>query len=403
VTYIQRAFHALFRIIILSIPVAAVAVAGVASYSFVSAQLADTPQTPQANLLRPAAEQPFDLSPAALQTRLTGLYLQWEGGALNTPAGENGTLQAFHIAPGESAAAVSQALQDQGLIRDANLFRMYMRYQGLDQQLATGDFQLASTMTMPEIAESLQHSRVEEVVLTIPEGMRAEEVADLLNVKNIMDGDAFLALVRGGNASASALGDYTWLPGGLSSLEGYLFPDTYRLPAQATPADLIQRMLDNFGQRVTPDIITQATQSGRSLSQVITIASIVEREAEQADERPIIASVYWNRISGACSSETGGAYLQADPTVQYAAGRPGEWWWKPPSVDAYKDVLSPYNTYLHPGLPPGPISSPGLSAIKAAAAPADTQYCFFVATGDGRHVFAATLAEHEANVARYQK
>lgn len=95
--------------------------------------------------------------------------------------------------------------------------------------------------------------------------------------------------------------------------------------------------------------------------------------------------------------------MQADPTVQYAAGRPGEWWWKPPSVDAYKGVLSPYNTYLHPGLPPGPISSPGLSAIKAAAAPAGTKYCFFVAMGNGRHVFATTLAEHQANVARYQK
>jgi UPF0755 protein len=162
-------------------------------------------------------------------------------------------------------------------------------------------------------------------------------------------------------------------------------------------------MLDNFEARVTPEVLAPARQAGRSVAQVITMASIVEREALRADERPIIASVYWNRISGACTKETGGAYLQADPTVQYANGRPGEWWWKPPSVEAYQTVVSPYNTYVHPGLPPAPIASPGLSAIQAAVEPMETQYCFFVATGDGGHVFATTLAEHEANMAQYQK
>jgi UPF0755 protein len=233
--------------------------------------------------------------------------------------------------------------------------------------------------------------------------MRAEEVADLMNIQGILDGEAFLALVNGGSASAQALGDYEFIPAGLSTLEGYLFPDTYRLPAPATPSDLLTRMLDNFGQRVTPEVTAAAEQAGRGLQQVVTMASIVEREATQADERPLIASVYWNRVSGACSSETGGAYLQADPTVQYAAGRPGEWWWKPPSVEAYQQIESPYNTYLHPGLPPAPIASPGLSAIEAASNPAQTQYCFFLGAGDGRHVFAETLAEHQANISQYQQ
>ena len=258
-------------------------------------------------------------------------------------------------------------------------------------------------MSMPEIAQALQQAHFEEIVVTIPEGMRAEEVADLLNVKGIMDGDAFLALVHGGSASAQALGDYPWLPEGLSTLEGYLFPDTYRLPSKATPADLVRRMLDNFGAAGHPDMLASAAQSGRSLAQIMTMASIVEREAVRADERPLIASVYWNRVSGACSKDTGGAYLQADPTVQYANGRPGEWWWKPPSVEAYQAVISPYNTYLHPGLPPSPIASPGLSAIQAAIQPAATQYCFFLAIDDDSHVFAVTLAEHQANVARSQK
>jgi len=278
-----------------------------------------------------------------------------------------------------------------------------MRYNGIDQRLAAGDFEISRNMSMKEIADVLQRARYEEIVFTVPEGMRAEEVADMLDVRNIMDGDSFLALVRSGGQAAQALGDYPWLPAGLSTLEGYLFPDTYRLPVPATPNDLVQRMLDNFGQRVTDDVLAPARQAGRGLEQIIIMASIVEREAPLADERPLVASVYWNRVSGACSDQTGGAYLQADPTVQYAAGRPGEWWWKPPSVEAYASVQSPYNTYLRPGLPPTAIASPGLSAIQAAAQPAETQYCFFVATGDDSHVFATTLAEHEANIAQYQR
>jgi UPF0755 protein len=404
VTTLQRAMHVFLRFLVFLVPLTALFVVGFAGFSFVSAQLNDVPQAPQVALLRPASEAPLDLSPATLETRLLGLYLRMQNQILETPAGADATPVTFDVSVGDTALAVSDRLKEAGLITDPNLFRLYMRYNGVDQRLATGAFQLASNMTMADIAERLQHApRMEEVTVTIPEGMRAEEVADLLNVKNIMDGEAFLAMVRGGNASASALGDYSFLPGGLSSLEGYLFPDTYRLPAGGAPSELLKRMLDNFGQRVTPAVLAPAAQSGRNLAQVMSIASIVEREAMREDERPLIASVYWNRISGACSAETGGAYLQADPTVQYAAGRPGEWWWKPPSVEAYKDVISPYNTYTHPGLPPGPIASPGLSAIKAAANPADTKYCFFVAMGDGSHVFATTLGQHEQNVQQYQK
>jgi UPF0755 protein len=400
---LQRVTHTLLRFLLFLVPITALAVLGFVAVSVISAQLNDVPQPSQVALVRPAAERPLDLSPAALETRLLGLYLRLQATALETPASTDEMLQPFTIKPGETAAMVSERLREQGLITDSNLFRLYARYYGVDQRLAAGDFELAPSMTIPQIAQRLQRARVEEIALTIPEGMRAEEVADLLNVQGIMDGDAFLALVRGGSASARALGDYPFLSDGLTTLEGYLFPDTYRLPARATPADLIQRMLDNFGQRVTPEIMASAAQAGRSLEQVIILASIVEREAIRADERPLIASVYWNRVSGACSAETGGAYLQADPTVQYAAGRPGEWWWKPPSVEAYQTVQSPYNTYLRPGLPPGPIASPGLSAIEAAAKPADTRYCFFLAIGDGAHIFATTLAEHEANVAQYQK
>jgi len=399
----QRLVHFALRLMLFLVPVLALAVLGFVLVSFVSAQLQDVPEPPKVALLRPASEQPLDLRPETLELRALGVYLRLQEDALSQPAGDDGELQPFTIESGETALTVSSRLEEAGFIRDGNLFRVYMRYNGIDQRLAAGDFEISRNMSMKEIADVLQRARYEEIVFTVPEGMRAEEVADMLDVRNIMDGDSFLALVRSGGQAAQALGDYPWLPAGLSTLEGYLFPDTYRLPVPATPNDLVQRMLDNFGQSVTEDVLAPARQAGRGLEQVVIMASIVEREAPLADERPLVASVYWNRVSGACSDQTGGAYLQADPTVQYAAGRPGEWWWKPPSVEAYASVQSPYNTYLRPGLPPTAIASPGLSAIQAAAQPAETQYCFFVATGDDSHVFATTLAEHEANIAQYQR
>ncbi len=399
----QRLVHFALRLMLFLVPVLALAVLGFVLVSFVSAQLQDVPEPPKVALLRPASEQPLDLRPETLELRALGVYLRLQEDALSQPAGDDGELQPFTIESGETALTVSSRLEEAGFIRDGNLFRVYMRYNGIDQRLAAGDFEISRNMSMKEIADVLQRARYEEIVFTVPEGMRAEEVADMLDVRNIMDGDSFLALVRSGSQAAQALGDYPWLPAGLSTLEGYLFPDTYRLPVPATPNDLVQRMLDNFGQRVTDDVLAPARQAGRGLEQIIIMASIVEREAPLADERPLVASVYWNRVSGACSDQTGGAYLQADPTVQYAAGRPGEWWWKPPSVEAYASLQSPYNTYLRPGLPPTAIASPGLSAIQAAAQPAETQYCFFVATGDDSHVFATTLAEHEANIAQYQR
>jgi UPF0755 protein len=402
VTTIQRILHVLLRVLVFLVPIAALALLGFTAVSFVQAQWNEAPERPRVALLRPTSEQPLELSPETLELRVLGLYLRMQAPVIEAPASADATPRLFEIQPGEAAASVAARLQEEGFIKDADVFRLYMRYHGIDRRLAAGSFELAASQIMPEIARRLQQSRVEEIVVTIPEGLRAEEVADLVNVQGILDGEAFLTLVNGGSASAQALGDYPFIPAGLSTLEGYLFPDTYRLPAPATPADLLTRMLDNFGQRVTPDVLASAEQVGRGMQQVVTMASVVEREATQADERPLIASVYWNRVSGACSTETGGAYLQADPTVQYAAGRPGEWWWKPPSVEAYQQIESPYNTYLHPGLPPGPIASPGLSAIEAAANPAQTRYCFFLGAGDGRHVFAETLAEHQANIAQYQ-
>ncbi|HSN77144.1 MAG TPA: endolytic transglycosylase MltG [Anaerolineae bacterium] len=339
-----------------------------------------------------------------LEDSLIGLYLRVQQPVLASAAGSSTQPIPFTIELGETATNVAERLQEMGLISDAGLFRLYMRYNGIDQQLEAGDFELAYAMTMPEIAEALQNALVREITVTVPEGWRAEQVAEYLQAEGIMDSQSFMAAVRLGDPVALGMGSYDFLRERASraSLEGYLFPDTYRIPARATPTDLLSAMLDNFEEKVPQELRVAAGSTGLSLGEVVTLASIVEREAVQADERPLIASVYRNRLSGFCTPEVGGNYLQADPTVQYARGRPGDWWWKPQSVEEYQFVEDPYNTYLYPGLPPGPIASPGLSALEAAVRPADTQYCFFVATGeDGRHVFARTYAEHQANVAAY--
>jgi UPF0755 protein len=183
-----------------------------------------------------------------------------------------------------------------------------------------------------------------------------------------------------------------------ASLEGYLFPDTYRLPAQATPEDLLTRMLDNMQGRLPIGWEGMGSAQGLTFYELLTVASIVEREAVVPEERPTIASVYLNRLQE-------GMYLQADPTVQYAMGyqpETGQWWKTPVTLEEYENVNSPYNTYLYPGLPPGPICSPGADSILAVLQPAQTPYLFFVARGDGSHVFAETLEEHERNIQLYQ-
>ncbi len=323
------------------------------------------------------------------------LFLQSRADELTTPLSDDPTEVPFTVEVGESALSVGQRLQEMGLVSDAGLFRQYLRYNGLDASLEAGDYTLRRNMTIPEIGQALQKASFKEVVVTIPEGWRAEQIAEMLTDEEIMDGDDFLAVVREGTAvEHNLLADR---PAG-QSYEGYLFPDTYRLPERAKPEDLIQRMLDNLAAKLPANTFELAGRQNLTFYQVLTLASIVEREAVIAEERPIIASVYLNRLKQ-------GMYLQADPTVQYAMGYQPEtdqWWKTPVTLEEYSSVESPYNTYLNPGLPPGPIANPGIDSILAVLEPADTNYLFFVAYGDGAHVFAETYEEHQRNVATYQ-
>ncbi len=343
------------------------------------------------------------LTPENIERQVLAFNLRLREDELAMVAGTDPRPRPFVIDPGEPARFIAARLAAAGFLVDADLFNLYIRVTGLERDIAAGNFMLAETMTIPEIAAALQTPLFEEELITIPEGFRAEEIAERLSEKNIIEPDRFLAAVRNPR-SLSIFEDYDFLQDlpADATLEGYLFPDTYFMPVLAsTPELVIAPFLNNFEAKVGDDGLVGGG-SGLSGRNLINLASIVEREAVMADERPLIASVYLNRLNGACMADVGGTYLQADPTVQYARGTVGNWWWKPERIEEYAAVISPYNTYLNQGLPPGPIASPGLSAIEATRNPATTAYCFFLATGDdGRHVFAQTLAEHQQNLQIY--
>jgi UPF0755 protein len=379
--------RAIFRFIIFIIAIAAIVVilgAGYWAFATQNSEAAAAISLEQAEGLR---------SPKNIEDFLLGMYLQSQAQVINTPVSADPSPVPFTVQMGENAASISDRLLEQDLITDADTFRLFLRYNGLDASLEAGDYELRRNMTMRQIAQSLQKANFEEVSITIPEGWRTEQVAEMLTNENIMDGAAFLAFVRQGvGVEHPLLADR---PAG-ASYEGYLFPDTYRLPVKAKPQDLVQRMVENMAAKIPPNAVELASAQGYNFYQMLTLASIVEREAVIADERPSIASVYLNRLKQ-------GMYLQADPTVQFAMGYQtdtGQWWKTPVLLEEYSQVNSPYNTYLNPGLPPGPIASPGASAINATLQPAQTNYLFFMGCGgQGAHLFASDYATHEANVA----
>lgn len=339
---------------------------------------------------------------------LSSAYLQANSAALHQPLRNEPQPVSFVVPPGATARSIANALQEQGLIADAKLFEAYVRASGLAGRMQAGAYTLSPHMTPVQIAEALLHARPATIQVTIPEGWRLEQIAAGLTASGVMDGAAYRRLAESGDLSsldADAPARYAFLaerPAG-ATLEGYLFPAAYELFADnATPAELLRRQLDAFNEQVMPRYRQTAAGQPRPLTlhQVLTLASIVERETGVDDERPMIAGVYLNRLAQ-------GIPLEADPTVQYAMGyqpATGQWWKSPVYLEEYRNVISPYNTYLNDGLPPGPIANPGLRSIEAVLQPAQHDYLFLMAAADGsgRHVFARTFAEHLENVKRYR-
>lgn len=334
----------------------------------------------------------FTLPAGNLDAQLAGLYLDLRGSDVNSPAGASDQPVPFTVRLGDTATTIGDRLKQAGLVRDADLFRLYVRYQGLDGRLEAGEYTLRATMTLPEIVTALQHSRAAAYTITVREGLRSEEVAELLAAAGVVNGSEFLALIKSGRFDYPGLKDR---PAG-AGLEGYLFPDTYQIAATATVTQVVDLLVATFEQRFSPAMRQQAADRRQTIFQVLTVASLVEREAQLAAERPVVASVYLNRLAN-------GMALEADSTVQYALGydAKSKSWWKPLALDELRKDVGPYSTYLSRGLPPGPICSPGLAAIQAVLQPAKTDYLYYYAKGDGSHAFARTFEEHQENMRKY--
>ena len=324
----------------------------------------------------------------SLQRFTYAFDLVWNAGDLTQPPDPAGAEKIFVIQPGESVNSISVRLEQAGLIRNSATFRTYLLWTGLDTIIQTGTFRFSPSQTGRDIAQMLKSTTLPEVKFSVLPGWRLEEIAAGLPSSGLdISPSAFLAAAA---APANPLG---FLPAGASA-EGFLLPGTYTLPRSTSADQLVLLLMQSFSSGLTPELQSGFTSHGLTVFQAVTLASIIQREAVVTDEMPMIASVFYNHLAV-------NMRLQTDPTVQYALGynaARATWWTTPLSLQDLK-VDSPYNTYLHPGLPPGPISDPGLAALQAVAAPAQSKYFYFQARCDksGLHNFAETLTQHQQN------
>ena len=287
-----------------------------------------------------------------------------------------GTVE-VRVARGSGSLEIGRTLQSAGIIDHPRVFSLYVRLRGVDQELKAGHYRFAEAAAWPELVDLMVAGSVVTHPVTIPEGFSLREVAPRLATITGVSPDSILRLAED-TILAAAIG----APG--PTLEGYLFPETYRFAEGVDPIEALTAMVDRYQAFWGPEERAMADSMGFSEREVVTLASIVEEEARHPDERPVIAGVYLNRLAI-------DMMLQADPTVQYALGEPRE-------RLLYRDIDAvadhPYNTYTHTGLPPGPIASPGEAALRAVLKPADVPYLFFVARPDGSHEFTRTAREH---------
>lgn len=281
------------------------------------------------------------------------------------------------VQPGSAVRAIGRRLDEEGVIRSALLFELWLRGRGDAGAIQAGTYRLPRDRALPAVVDMLVGGETVLVEVTVPEGLRLEQVAGIVARALGADSAAFVAA-----ATDSLLADSLEVPA--PTLEGYLFPETYHVDPSTTARGMARIMTDQFHSVFDAGWRARAESLGYTVGEIVTLASIVEKEARVPEERRTIAGVFWNRLEK-------GMRLEADPTVQYALGGHRE-------RVLYRDleVDSPYNTYRNVGLPPGPIASPGRPALEATLYPDSVPYLFFVATGEGgRHTFSETLAEHE--------
>ena len=306
--------------------------------------------------------------------------------ALTTPyQGFSGPFRNVEVRRGASTASILRKLRGQGVLRDDFVPLLYVKAMRRGESLKAGIYQFKGESSPLQVIDKLVRGDVLLKSITVREGLDRFSIGELLSAERFGSAVEWRKLT----GAPSLIED---LDPKADSLEGYLFPDTYRLSPGTRPEVVVKLMVDNFRTHFGDQLAL--ISNGLDLHQTVTLASIVETEARLAQERSMIASVYLNRLRK-------NMLLQADPTVIYAMKLKGTWKGNIRRVDL--QMNSPYNTYRSRGLPPGPIANPGLASLRAAAFPADTDYLYFVSRNDGSHVFARTLDEHNRNVVTYQK
>jgi UPF0755 protein len=306
----------------------------------------------------------------------------WAWRALHTPAPLAPPGAVVFVPPGEPFRAVAARLQSAGVVRHPFVLTAWARYCGLDRTVRSGEYRFTQPLSPIQVLEALQSRSDTTRLVTVPEGRTAEQIAALLEEQGYGGRDVF----RCAMGDIHLLQEFA-LPA--SGVEGYLFPDTYAFAPLAEPTDVVRAMLVRFRQESTA-LAARRAAMGLSEAEMVTLASVIEKETGQADERKLISGVFQNRLRL-------GMPLQSDPTVLYGRDTRG------PITRADLADPSPYNTYAHRGLPPGPIANPGRAALEAAIDPATTHALYFVSRNDGSHEFSDTLEAHNRAVHLYQR
>jgi UPF0755 protein len=298
-----------------------------------------------------------------------------------------GVEQFVEIPSGAGSRAIGRALVAAGVVRDEWTFRLAVYLTGTARELKAGEYRFTGPSSAKDVARKIARGEVYLRPVTFPEGLTIKEMSRVFESRGLGPAADFVA-------AASDPGAIKDVNPAAKDLEGYLFPETYSLPRKARAATLVAQMAARFLAVMDEPLRREAEAQGRTVREVVTLASLVEKETAKPEERPIVAAVYLNRLRI-------GMGLQCDPTVIYALERAGKY-----SGNLTRDNLrfdSPYNTYRYAGLPPGPIAAPGRASIEAVLRPAQADYLYFVSRNDGSHVFATTLAEHNRNVKEWQK
>lgn len=319
-----------------------------------------------------------------------GVAFRWSWTRLNEPfKGFTEAEKTVTIESGQSARAIFETLAAEGVLRHETLTRLYFRYVLKEPPLQAGEYRFTGAATAPQILDKLSRGEVVLHGVTLLEGLTLEESAATLTANGFGTLDAFLAAMR----SVDLIRD---LDPQATDLEGYLFPDTYAFARGTSETEIVATLVDTFRRRFEQEVqpLLPSERQRESPRHLVSLASIVEKETLVDSERAVVAGVYTNRLER-------GIALYADPTVIFALKRLGTWDGNIRRTDLKVD--HPYNTYVHAGLPPGPICSPGLASLRAAAQPAEVPYLYFVSRNDGTHVFSSTLAEHNRAVDKWQR